>query len=147
MKSIHKERFFARVNKIPGGCWEWTGPLEPSGYARCWGGTKERAHRFSWMIYNGPIPEGMLVLHKCDNKKCVNPDHLFLGTQLDNMRDKVEKGRHVSLSLPKMKDGEIRLATKLVLAGVRRALVAKMFKVHRNTIYNVTIMEVNNAKH
>jgi hypothetical protein len=57
---------------------------------------KIRAHRFSWELHHGPIPEGILVLHECDNRKCCNPDHLFLGDDGVNSRDCVAKGRHAS---------------------------------------------------
>jgi len=79
----------------PAQCWIWTGAHTTSGYGLVWrGGSYQRAHRVSWEMTCGPIPEGMLVLHRCDNPPCVNPGHLFLGTDADNVSDKVEKGRH-----------------------------------------------------
>ena len=89
-----ENRFWPKVHKTKG-CWVWTGELEHGhGYGQISVRDKKRgAHRVSWEIHNGPIPKGMWVLHKCDNMKCVNPYHLFLGTNADNMRDKVNKGR------------------------------------------------------
>ena len=89
-------RFWANVQKT-NGCWEWTGGKHAPGYGRLFVATKEmRAHRFSWLIHNGRIPDGLFVCHKCDNPNCVNPEHLFLGTHQDNMDDMVAKGRVVS---------------------------------------------------
>ena len=89
-------RFFSRVTKESDqlGCWEWIGTITNEGYG-VFGveGGFSSAHRFSWKIHYGDIPDGLLVLHKCDNRKCVNPEHLFLGTHQDNMRDKIAKGR------------------------------------------------------
>jgi hypothetical protein len=89
------ERFWPKVRKADGdGCWEWHASVGRSGYGTftCKGVTWG-SHRFSWAAANGQIPPGMSVLHRCDNKLCVRPDHLFLGTQADNMADKMAKGR------------------------------------------------------
>jgi hypothetical protein len=75
-------------------CTEWSGPINASGYgARSIKGKSWLAHRAAWTEVNGPIPAGMYVLHRCDNPPCVNVEHLWIGTQLDNMRDCKAKGR------------------------------------------------------
>lgn len=75
-------------------CWEWTAARHPSGYGTFYfNGKWSRAHRTAWELANGPIPEGLLVLHRCDNPPCVNPRHLWLGTDADNTRDMIAKGR------------------------------------------------------
>ena len=76
------------------GCWNWTASVRDNGYGQMQTHKKvERAHRVSWEIHRGEIPDGMFVLHRCDNRLCVNPDHLYLGTHADNMRDITERGR------------------------------------------------------
>jgi hypothetical protein len=88
-----EERFWKRVHKSDG-CWEFSGGRHQFGYGliqanhKCVG-----AHRVSWEIHFGPIPDGLWVLHACDNPSCVRPDHLFLGTVGDNTRDASAKGR------------------------------------------------------
>lgn len=86
--------FIKNINKTDT-CWLWTGNLATTGYGRI---KKLYAHRISYEMFNGKIPDGMFVCHKCDNPPCVNPDHLFLGTQLDNIRDMHKKGRNNNLS-------------------------------------------------
>ena len=90
-----QERFDEKWIPVPeSGCWLWTEGCFSHGYAAFWlDGRQHHAHRVSWEFNVGPIPEGLCVLHKCDVKSCVNPAHLFIGTQADNMQDMVRKGR------------------------------------------------------
>lgn len=100
-----------------GDCWEWELGTFRQGYGRLYVRRKSMlAHRISYELNVGPIPEGMFVCHKCDNPPCVNPSHLFLGTALDNMRDKVSKGRHGNVSGD---DHHSRCRPETVLRGVR----------------------------
>ena len=76
-------------------CWHWNGPLNGKGYGRMtYQGRMQVVHRLSWIAFNGAIPEGMYVLHTCDNRCCINPEHLWLGTYSDNMKDCWSKGRN-----------------------------------------------------
>ena len=76
------------------GCWMWTSTVCGNGYGHIWdNGKQEKAHRISWEIHNGKIPEGMVICHKCDTPLCVNPYHLFVGTVIDNIKDRDKKNR------------------------------------------------------
>lgn len=88
-------KFESRIERITeSGCWIWTGLLTNVGYGKMGIGTKTiSTHRYSYEQAYGPIPKGLLVLHKCDNRCCVNPEHLYLGTQSDNIKDMYSKGR------------------------------------------------------
>ncbi len=99
LKKHTKAKFLKKANV--GGiddCWNWLAGGRGNGYgALKFKGKVIDAHRFSWILHNGKIPKGKFVLHKCDNRKCINPNHLFLGTHVDNMIDAYGKGR---LKLP-----------------------------------------------
>lgn len=92
-----EERFWPNVD-VSDGCWNWTGTKMGNGYGaipKCKGGRVTGAHRFSWYIHNGEWPpKGMVVMHSCDNPSCVRPDHLSIGTQSENIKQCVDRGRH-----------------------------------------------------
>lgn len=99
MRSV-EERLRSRITVSEYGCWNWTGSTDGR-YGqifycrRLW-----KSHRVSWTVFRGPIPEGLNVLHRCDNTRCINPDHLFLGTQSDNLIDCAGKGRSGAKTRP-----------------------------------------------
>jgi hypothetical protein len=136
-------RFWSKVKKGDGdSCWIWQAGKYHNGYGRFrLGARMERAHRVSAMIALGEIPAGMKVCHKCDVPACVNPDHLFFGTQIDNMRDAKEKrrckyGEQVKNSKLKAADViSIRLLRETTNASFRK--IASDYGVDKDTISNV----------
>lgn len=96
-------RFWPKVRVVGGdACWEWQGARMPLGYGNVNVGKNVTmsSHVVAWLLTSGPIPDGMRVLHRCDNPPCCRPDHLFLGTQLDNMLDASRKGRIAGVMSP-----------------------------------------------
>lgn len=136
------ERFWDKVDKgNPGECWEWRGYRNAKGY----GGIRIRgkgvyAHRLSYELNNGPIPDGMLVCHTCDNPPCVNPGHLWTGSHKDNAADKMRKGRYRHVPRARELNGNAKL-TAQIAAAIRaepagntvRGLAAK-YGVSKSTI-------------
>lgn len=114
----HEEVFWTKVRKTPS-CWHWTGARRWDGYGRLQiPGRQLTAHRYSWELVNGPIPEGTGVLHKCDTPGCVNPAHLFLGDQKVNMQDCLAKNRvWRGGNRPKIVDSENRTVSTTAKEG------------------------------
>lgn len=116
------ERFMKYVKKLPNGCWQWTGGRTPHGYGvfrvgSLTDGSRNSvgAHRWSYAHHKGPISDGLFVCHTCDHKPCVNPDHLFLGTNSENIRDAIRKGFTVGGPNPGEKNGRAILTETKVL--------------------------------
>lgn len=131
-----EDRFWAKVDKS-GDCWEWTG-YTLNDYGRfmvyeagkkpvCW-----TAHRMSYTLAHGPIPDGMNVLHKCDNRACVNPSHLFLGTQSDNLVDALKKGRAPGM---KITEDDVRSIRSLPDKTLRE--LSEMFGISESQAWNI----------
>lgn len=136
-----EERFWQKVNKKSNDeCWEWIGSKLKKGYgsfdSRCGEG---RAHRVSWMLHYGKIPDGMLVCHKCDNPICVNPNHLFLGTPKDNTKDMLNKHRDGLIGIKngqsKLNPEKVLISRRLRKIGWTYKKIADMFNVNDVTIY------------
>ena len=126
----------------PKKCWEWTGTLFRNGYGRaCVDRKSVGAHRRSWELLNGPIPDGMYVCHSCDNRKCVRPGHLFLGTPAENMQDMVDKGRSLSGSRnhnSKLTETEVvEIRERYAAGGITQAELARQYGVVEGCIWNV----------
>jgi len=134
MRTPLKDRLLARVVVTGGGCWEWQGFRDRGGYGRiARGGHAEGSlatHRAAWEVTYGPIPDGMWVLHKCDNPPCCNPDHLFLGTAADNNADMRAKGRQVNPSgaahgMTKYTAAQVALVQSLAAQGWSQRRIAR----------------------
>ena len=136
-----KARFLEKVDvKGKYDCWEWKA-FKFKGYGRFYLNGKHYAHRASWNLYNGQIPKGMCVLHHCDNPGCVNPEHLFLGTQLDNIKDMIKKGRFVSGELSggsKLSTNQvIEIRNKYVPRKYTLSMLSNEYKVSTRCIWEI----------
>jgi hypothetical protein len=135
-----EERFWSKVNKTEF-CWIWTASVKKNGYGQIgYNGTKLYAHRLSWELNNGTIPEDKLVLHKCDNPKCVNPDHLFIGTTQDNINDKIDKNRQAKgeiNGMSKLTDINIIDIRKKYHEGIKNRDLCKEYNVSHSTIHRI----------
>uniref|UniRef100_A0A6M3JU08 Putative homing endonuclease n=1 Tax=viral metagenome TaxID=1070528 RepID=A0A6M3JU08_9ZZZZ len=135
--------FWPKVKKTAqAGCWEWQGARSSDGYGVCGVYKSYRTHRMAWEIYFGPIPRDMLVLHHCDNPSCVNPSHLFLGSQADNMHDMFNKGREnivygESNGHAKLTESDIMDIRKKANTGDSNKILASFYGVCRQHIAKI----------
>ena len=138
-----RKRIIDRIDVTKSLCWEWKLKVRDNGYARMsFFGQSWYAHRLSYLAFNGVIPPNIDVCHKCDNRKCCNPSHLFLGTRKENMQDAVKKGRQAKgLDLPQSKLSPLdkEKIIERVLHGDLYKDIAKDFYVTRHAIGYVAI--------
>jgi len=140
-----KSKFYEKIDKAgPGDCWNWLGAINDSGYGIVsLGGRNLRAHRVSWELKNKKqIPDGKCVLHRCDNRPCVNPDHLFLGTRADNVSDMDDKGRRKSgigngSGQAKLSEADISEIWKATFRGETNREIAGKYGVSHTSIWQV----------
>gem|GEM_PF-1246966 len=138
-KAIMKEAFEKFFDKTDG-CWEWKGGKKNYGKKLPYGSFSFRdkrtniAHRISYELYRGLIPKGLIVMHICDNPPCVNPDHLKVGTYLDNQKDKVRKGRG---KVEKLSEEEVKEILSRFKMGVKGCRIAKDFGISQSTASSI----------
>lgn len=133
MPALNNTEFANRVvlridRNADGGCWNWTGTCDISGYGYmklCWRYLK--IHRLMYELFKGGIPKGIHVLHTCDNRRCVNPDHLVLGTDADNIRDAAIKNRMCH----KLELGDIKRIRELKAEGWSQTKIAEVFSINQ----------------
>ncbi len=148
MSKLTRQNFPLRCVVDQNGCWIWrgatrSGQKDPYGWAT-YAGKQMGAHRVSWLVHRGPIPDGLYVCHRCDVRRCVNPDHLFLGTASDNMLDMWSKRRHRSpaegvvgsrsakLTAPQAKEIYVR-----ALSGARTSDLAREFGISQSAVSKI----------
>jgi len=137
------ERFHEKWLVTPNGCWEWQAATMGKGYGFMKiPGTRNQisAHRLSYLLHYGTLPDDMNVCHTCDNPKCVKPSHLFLGTQKDNQQDMKSKDRHLYGSrntVSKLTDEKARQIHKLSNQGLSQGKIGKIFGITQGTVWKI----------
>lgn len=136
------ERLALHSEACASGCLLWTAKINADGYGRLkWNGRHRAAHRLAYEIAYGPIPKGLAVCHRCDVRNCIEPEHLFVGTHTDNMRDMMAKGRHKRPDSRGEKHGNARLTAADVLAireDKRRVReIARHYKIDSGAISRI----------
>lgn len=142
------DKFYATTLVTDAGCMEWQGAITAStGYGKArHDGRPMDTHRISWMLTRGPIPNGMDVCHTCDNRACVNPLHLFLGTRRDNMIDARAKGRTsvaamVAAHPVKLTDEQVRAINSMASRGIDQRTIADRFGIARQTVSKIVLRQ------
>jgi DNA-binding CsgD family transcriptional regulator len=141
-----RARFMARLVREPepDGCWIWPGHVTNRGYGQLtWKGRRVNMHRIAYEWAFGPIPDGLIVCHRCDVRRCCNPAHLFLGSHADNAADRDRKGRNDRRSgerhpMSRLTADEVREVRHLKESGVSAPEIARRFGVSRQYVYDLT---------
>jgi len=137
-KSDPIERFLAKVRKMDSGCLEWQAGLARGGYGKFRLPHKTTtAHRFAYEAFVNPIPEGMQVLHRCDNRKCTNPEHLFIGTAQDNVADMDDKQRRKTRAT--LTADEVSAVHEMLRNRYSQQHIADTFKVSQSVISRIKL--------
>lgn len=131
---LTKERIKDNILITNSGCWEWQGNIGTHGYGRL---GPILIHRAAYELYVGPIPKLDLVLHRCDNRKCCNPEHLFIGSHLANTLDGLEKGRIKRFQPRKLTDEQVEQIRELLAEGHLQKDIAKLFNVRQSYISRI----------
>ena len=142
LKEKAVRRFWSFIDKKgEDECWTWKGAKLTNGYGAFSVGIKRiSAHRFSWNLHFGEIPKGMVVCHKCDNPPCANPNHLFIGTDAENQRDKKEKGRAArgeANNKAKLTEDDVREIRLMINQGLSSRVIASKFNVRHAAILTI----------
>ena len=144
-----EERFFTGFSKSDNGCWNWQRRLVGKGYGTIGlggkGAKQKLVHRLSYEIHKGPIPEGMVVMHKCDNPRCVNPDHLEAGTQSQNIKDAFARGRKINL--PSGLKGDDHGASKLTSEQVLSIRASSLSLNELSALYGVSRSAIERVRY
>ena len=141
-----ENRVLPRID-MAGDCWEWTGARSSAGYGQSTFQQKRyTVTRALWEYHNGPIPDGLVICHKCDNPPCCRMDHLFIGTTSDNARDMVAKGRHFALygeesTNCKLSDADVREIRRRRSEGESTASLAREFDIHPGYVTNLVALK------
>ncbi len=131
-----RQRFEKKLVVLPDGCWKWVASMMARGYGQfSFDGKWTLAHRVSWILYRGSIPDDMLVLHKCNNTSCVNPDHLYIGTQYENVMDSIRAGDH---SVVKLNEFDVACIKRMLRDKISQWLIAWTYKVTQPTISRIS---------
>jgi hypothetical protein len=140
VNEVQIARFWSRVEKSDG-CWLWQGCTNDYGYGQAhWGTRSHGAHRVSWELANGPVPAGRCVMHSCDNRLCVNPAHLSVGTNGDNNRDRHAKRRDATGARnpnTRLSPDDVRAIRLALAAGATKRGLARVYGVSDTAIRNV----------
>lgn len=151
MKTLREKikNFWGKVDQSST-CWEWKGPKAKNGYGTFSGLYRvfktTWAHRLAYLITRGPIPPGLEILHSCDHRSCVNPDHLSLGTRKENMRQASERGKLFHWTRPrgesnlssKLTEMQVKQVIKLSSEGYSKNQICKEFNISRCTVHRLT---------